>query len=717
MTTKHLMQLSRFIPALIVVYFVGLVTAYSAFIPIFEGSDEAEHFLYVHSILTDDALPVIRSRAEVVTTSTTAAELWNNHTHHAPLYYLLGAVVVGWTERADIEDYLRPNDVIFVRGLRENNPNKWLYSPYPPSGDTARAVYTLRMLNGLLGVVTLGLIYATTYAAWQKRDVACVAMFITASIPSFVAAHAGVNNDALVIMLYSAGVLWLIKTWQAAHISRWQMVFISLIIAGAALAKLTGLSLLGVVVLVLMAGVWRGRFSLRQVVGTVACIVLIVGVLVGWWYVRNLMLYGDFFALSATQSLWGRDFDIATEQASLLDETVRLARSFWLMIGYRHQPLLASDSFLAYGLLLILLGGLGAVYRMARKQHSAIIVICLLVCGVVLLSLVVGTRDVDISYGRILFPALSALMALVALGLWRVAGRWGSLVMVAPLMFFSVGVPAQIATTYPRLAVLTPADAPVEGLMIEDVRFLQSTIATGQALRFELTFAGTHPDNPYLLATAIDSITQERLGHVEVYPGTAATSTLKCDGRYRATVTIPLIHTQAPLSPRLINVALRWSNSSDAPSAYYEGALLIDPRYTASVPLVVYPVRFDDVILLEGYTLQLADESIRLQSWWRSLRPTPDDSWILTVQLLDADGQLVAQTDGWSPAYPSERWMNDVVFIDERVLNIPPQTPPGDYVLMVAWYRLSDLLRLQVTSEATLPDIAVLGVLTYPFDD
>src|SRR5688572_3358892 len=98
----------------ILIGFVILAAHYSRAIPIFEASDEAEHFIYIHTILETGQLPVIQSREDMAQQIDPILR-WNNQSHHAPLYYLLSAGLIAWSERADIDDYLRANELIFLR--------------------------------------------------------------------------------------------------------------------------------------------------------------------------------------------------------------------------------------------------------------------------------------------------------------------------------------------------------------------------------------------------------------------------------------------------------------------------------------------------------------------------------------------------------------------------------------------------------------------------
>lgn len=691
---------------LILTYFLGMATAYNRAIPTFESSDEAEHFLYIHSILTDRALPVIQSRDDLALEDLPTA-IWNNHVHHAPLYYLIGAGLISWSERGDIDNYLLSNNVIFVRGVTENNPNKWLHSPYPSEGDTVQAVYSLRVLNTLIGVLTLCLIYVIGQRAFGQTAVALGAMAFVATIPSFIVVHASINNDALVIFFYSAGTLWLVNVWQKGTITTRDRWLISGVVVGASLAKLTGASLIGVVGVVLLGGVWRGRFRMADVLKTGALMGMGMLLLAGWWYFRNYQLYGDFFALSATQSLWGREFDLLDAyNANLWDELDRIGRSFWLMIGYRHAPLLADNRLFAYGMLVSLIGCVGLAWGRMSARVRELVIIFILICAVVGGMLIIGTTSVDISYGRILFPALPAFAALIMFGVWRLAGCWGMALLLLPLIGMTILSPRQIMDNYPQLKILTPHSEPVQDLVIEQVTVAQDQVSMGDNLRFQLVFAGMSDANPYLLATAVDAITLERLGHVEVYAGSAPTQALQPDGRYQTWVSIPLDERDVILSPRMVDLYLAWSDDSSA-AIRYDGAVLLDKRYQAPVFDIVRQISFGDQIQLEGYQIAIDERSIALDLWWTPLDQIEED-WVLTVQLFDQIGNLVAQTDGLPAGYPPSRWVEGTTFVDNRTLSWDVELPADQYNVMLAWYRLEDGERLPITSETAINQIVLL---------
>jgi hypothetical protein len=421
----------------ILIGFLILAILYSRAIPIFEASDEAEHFIYIHTILETGQLPVIQSRDDMARQIDPILR-WNNQSHHAPLYYLLSAGLITWSECADINDYLRANELIFLRNTVEDNPNKWLHFYTQPTSDTQRAVYFLRALNVLIGCCTLLLVYLTAKAAFDSSYTGLLAMLLVASMPTFIAVNVSVTNDALVILLYSAGLWWAVSVWQHRTITWRDTLLISLLLAAIALTKLTGVSLFGVVYGTLLFGASRKRWSWGDVVRVVGVSLIATALLAGWWYFRNWQLYGDPLALGATASIWGRETPLTL--ATFQQEILRIAKTFWMMVGYLHQPVLAPNWFYSY--IAIATGGaiIGYGWHLVnkRKATDAILGFAIFVVAAMLLY---GTRSVDISYGRLLFPALGAFAAIFVVGWQSLLGRFAFTVILPITAHYSDSIP------------------------------------------------------------------------------------------------------------------------------------------------------------------------------------------------------------------------------------------------------------------------------------
>jgi hypothetical protein len=138
-------------------------------------------------------------------------------------------------------------------------------------------------------------------------------------------------------------------------------------------------------------------------------------------------------------------------------------------------------------------------------------------------------------------------------------------------------------------------------------------------------------------------------------------------------------------------------------------------------PPLAEPLIFDDpdtgnVLPFWGADIDRADsEQIDTRLWWRVEEP-PTRDLSFGLHLLDANGALVAQNDGPIEHYGSStvqtsNMQPETIYIDFRSLTLPPDLPPGEYVLTLAVYRPWDNVLL------TLPDGSerlVLKTITIP---
>ena len=108
--------------------------------------------------------------------------------------------------------------------------------------------------------------------------------------------------------------------------------------------------------------------------------------------------------------------------------------------------------------------------------------------------------------------------------------------------------------------------------------------------------------------------------------------------------------------------------------------------------------------LAAGYTNEpmtaQAGETLVLDMWWQAIR-TPDFNYSASVQVW-GDGWIVNQTDG---NFDSGRLDAQVLPVgawtpDTRVIEIPPDTPPGEYDIRVTVYDWRDNSRLVVDDDS-----------------
>lgn len=708
---QQLSRTTQLTLAAIIVAFALVALLYGRSVPIFEHSDEAEHTLFIHHLLERQALPVIQSGAQMAAQEDLTLR-WNNQSHHAPLYYLLGAALVSWTERDDITDYLRANELIFLRDTTANNPNKWLHDPAPPTGDTHTAVYALRLFSIALGCVTLWLVHRAARYIFTDAHGPLLTTAFVAALPTFIVVNSGVSNDALTILLYTAGILWTLRVYTRQTLRLPDAILLSIIVSGLALTKLTGLSLLGLVAAMLALGIQRRYWPALQALRTLLLVGVLLALLGGWWYLRNWQFYGDPLALAATASIWGRTDPLTL--SSFVENIRRIAQSFWLLIGYLHQPVYAPQPVYIYCAAitaLAVLGGVrflfGASSTEKRTPSRDILGLLVVATGLVIAILLWGTRSVDISYGRLLLPAIVAIAALFVVGWRALLGRF-ALLLLLPMIALAIATPLIVVPlAYPTLerVALVPDHALPIGATAETLEVVAldihnaDVIHPGDTLQLDLYLRGNHQGNPALLVTVADSLRATRLGHIEVYPGMAATDSLDAAALYRVPLRVPLdVLPDAVREPRLTTILFKFVDLEDNRTLLFDtgealvevfGPTLHDRRYDPPDQATQIDVRFGDAIALQGYTTPdtiTRAEPLQVQFNWQALRPLQAD-WTLTLRLVDDADNIVAQTDEMPYWYPTSAWVDGLVVSDSRTLDLPADLSAGDYRLQLGWYR------------------------------
>jgi 4-amino-4-deoxy-L-arabinose transferase-like glycosyltransferase len=661
---------------------------------------------------------------------------WSIEAHQPPLYYALGALLISATSRDDITGYLRSNDLIFTWGRREGNHNQWLHPPTPPRGDTHRAIWTLRLFSLALACGTLWCIYRAAHLATGSAAVALTAMLTTASIPTFAAISASANNDNLVTFLSAAAVFWTLHAMRHG-LRKYDWALIALIVSAIALTKFTGLSVVAVIALGLWFAVRHGTITRQQAFTVLGAIALFTALNAGWWYARNWSLYGDPLALEATQALWGRDFAVASESGGLMAEIPRIWQSFWLMIGHLHQPVWGPLWFYAAVLLVCGLAVIGWVMTRVfftphpqplshSGERSAIWVLALAALLPVGL-LVYGTRTVDISYGRLLFPGLVGIVPLLVMGWRRLFGRF-AVICALPLLVMTVVMPyTLIRPAYPALEAVTalPESAiPLnirtdEGLTILGYEPLPRLIEQFDAPPLTIYLSGNDARNPALTVSWLSPVKAQNIGQITVYPGMSPTDALAEDAIYRAVVPTARLFSgcdSCDIDTGLLRLELKWQTDgiSSLPTTLSDGQaapiVLDGPVYVDAGTIPA-----DDVLATFGTAIRLLDVQMALRNdvldlrlqWMIDAVPPPDLT--LTVQIFDAAGEFVMNADGEIAGYPARVWIPGTAVIDERLIELPDDLSAGTYTVTVGWYTRGDLARLPVSAETARDNLAVIG--------
>jgi hypothetical protein len=527
-----------------------------------------------------------------------------------------------------------------------------------------------------------------------------------------------------------------VRVWETRYISNKDTLLISLILAGIALTKLTGVSLFAVVYLTLIAGIWQARWSWQDVARVISISLIATALFAGWWYVRNWQLYGDPLALKATASIWGRGTPLTVPVFA--EELVRIGKTFWMMVGYLHNPVLAPNWFYFYTAFATVGAIIGLIlyWRDYGRSTYWIFVLALVVVAGMLFY---GTLSVDISYGRLLFPAIAAFAPFFVVGWKRLLGNY-MLVILIPIIYVAYFAPQNfLSIAYPTLHPVqgVPASAtPVhwvtkwypESFEIVAVDVPRKPVTSGDSLHVDVYIRGTYPINTSLRATAIDSVRVDRLDYVEIFPAMGGTDALG-DSVYRIPVDFQLKQPGVIRSPRLVVVNIEWYNNQYDTLINYEngrslveiqGPVFYDPRYHVSeLPMKPEPNRFADEgeLQLQSYNMPQSlrvGNSFDMQFIWQTRQPL-SQNWTLTIQLFKVTDESTAstssaQSDGILWWYPTSEWLTDKAFEDTRTIELSANIEPGDYEIRVGWYRPDNgnFVRMPVTQGEHVDNLLIL---------
>jgi 4-amino-4-deoxy-L-arabinose transferase-like glycosyltransferase len=119
---------------------------------------------------------------------------------------------------------------------------------------------------------------------------------------------------------------------------------------------------------------------------------------------------------------------------------------------------------------------------------------------------------------------------------------------------------------------------------------------------------------------------------------------------------------------------------------------------------VHFDTLFGEDMRLRGVALEERDPAsgdiLPVKLFWQAEHAI-DQSYKITLQLLDGDRDLVAQVDTvpWDGLAPTTSWQPGDVMVDRYGVPLPPDFPPGRYRLIVAVYHAATGERLPVVFE------------------
>ncbi len=409
---------------------VGLVYLYAA--PNFEASDSAQHI---------GVIKWIAERGQLPEQSPDHAQLFGQEASQPPLYYLLMAQVWQAFDTADFNERYRPSPFTAIGvPARRGNRNLLIYKQvYPPDlRGSSLALYAIRFLSLCMGAGAVAAVYQAARTALPgQAGIALLAASLTAFNPQFLFISASVSNDALINLL-AALLAWRMLLMLRDGFESRRSLLLALLIALAALTKLSGLTVAAVVGL---AALWtlaqrRDYRGFAFLAGATIALTLLIA---GPWYLRNLSLYGELFGTSTMLDHFGRRE--ITPWRLAVEEFQGLRVSYWAVFGAFN--ILAHEAYYHLMDLLSLIGAAGLLACLARNRPAKPLLTALAFLALLLLfgaaMLFWWSLQTWASTGRLLFPYITSISLLLALGLsaWRIPTP----LVAAPLLAFSLAAP------------------------------------------------------------------------------------------------------------------------------------------------------------------------------------------------------------------------------------------------------------------------------------
>ena len=718
--------------------FTALVLMHSLTTPLFEAPDEVWHYAYVRWIAEERGLPPMDSDVSGA----------NQQVAQPPLYYGVAALLRAPFPDDDLDDlwWGNPHFGYQAPGTRADNKNMLIHTTREawPWRGAVLAVRVTRLTSLLFGLATVIAAWGLGYEALGDRRGALTVAALVALHPQFIFICGVVSNDSAAAALATASL------WIAARALRRGLTDVQAILAGVlvGLALLTKTSVLPLPVLVgaaLLWAAWRARPQLwptARMMGLYGKITALVG---GWWYTRNLVLYGDPLGISHhIATPWGRPAPATLAQ--LLRELPLLLRSFWGAYGWGH---IFWPEAVYVALWSLSLGALGLAaaraLREVRTERAATprlsaLLLALTWCGGIVVALGVWMRQVGAPHGRLLFPALGAWALLHAYGLRdRPTLRQallGAMVMTAAL---APGARLWASFAPPRLRALEslprhviPVDLRAGPAQLLGVAVDRERVAAGETIAVTACWAATAPiDEDYTVFVHLIGPENSRVAQRHTYPGLGRFPTsLWPVGRAFCETYHVRVERWAPGPTRYwLEVGLFEAEAgARVPTRNAEGhsveppivgAVVVTPRQPASVP--AHPLETtlaDDAIALRGVDAPreaAPGATVAVTLTWEALSP-PGGDYVAFVHLWrPGDPAPLAQHDsppreGW---FPTHLWRAGDVVVDAHPLPLPATLEPGEYPLWAGLYRADDGTRATARGpEGAYPfDLVPLGTL------
>jgi hypothetical protein len=384
----------------ILAFSAGIVT------PTFESTDEADHFVYIQDLWRNRALPVL--------------ELADPHyeAYQPPAYYLI-SLIATFPAAAELQQTVEyksnpflTSDFTSVEGDNKNGLIHQNADDFPFRG-TARAVHFARLASVFFGVANGLALLRLGWMAFRRADLVLAFMGLGFLQPGYIFSNSAINNDSAAAL---CGTLLIIFCWLVSDApeERRHWIGLAIIASLATLSKATTLAFMPTVgVATLLA--WKRTSNRRTLIANIALLIGIWLVCTGWWFGRNLVLYGDPIGVSRSLASHGQGASLPL--VWMWATLPWIWQTFWgrFGIGTIPMPGIAYSAFAG----LVILSLAGWIWRFIRPRQIDFcraghwLILCTAAGGMLAAVFSAARTNTTGAQGRYLYPAIGALSLLI----------------------------------------------------------------------------------------------------------------------------------------------------------------------------------------------------------------------------------------------------------------------------------------------------------------
>ncbi len=625
-----------------------------------------------------------------------------------------------------------------------------------PWRGTVLAVRLARLLSVLMSAGTVLFTYLLAREFFDDELSSLLAAALVAFTPMFAFISGAVNNDNLASLL-SAAILWLLVYFaRRADRFNWKHALgLGILLGLAALTKQSALGLFPLTGLTLMAVSFQlsaASFNRTSIIRHSTFVIRhsfttfgLAGLVAGWWYVRNLVLYGDLLGWNAFIAVLGKRAAPAG-LAQLWGERTSFTRSYWGLFGGVNVPM---PDWVYTVLNLIALAAIIGLIVFAFQRilslspflsvsdsgkdpvtsspfHRLIrafpFFLLLAQLALLLYGLVQWATITWSSQGRLVFSGISAIAVLLVIGLRALTPQ-----RARPVAFGAIGLFMAAVSFAVPFAIIVPKYAdppPLTGPQITaiphrtDADFGSLTFpAEMRLLGYRLDTETVIPGGSLYLTLYWQSlVAMDRdwsvFVHVvddngivvaqrDTYPGMGLMPTRKwAVGQTLADTYVLMLPatTYAPAAARLEIGLYDYATG--------ERLLIVSGDQSGNDALTLAPLtiaanagdvpnpqalNFDNQIQLAGYSMDrrtiAPGQAVALTLYWRGLKPI-HTNYSVFAHVRGQGETLWAGADSWpqNGAAPTSAWTPGALITEARTLTLKPDTPPGVYDVEVGLY-------------------------------